>query len=164
MSNKIIYLKNEEVLLMKKLVVMTLALGLLFAFTSCGGGGIGGQVQGEKFKTEGWIDNDTYRLAAAGVPKSTLKNKVQRRESAKRAAILNAQYQVLEKFKGSKIEGAAGMSDFESTGIAIAQEVSGMVKGGSVQSVTYDEEDNAEIIYEVKAKNLKNKVAAADWQ
>ena len=149
---------------MKKLFGMIFALCLAFTFVSCGGSSIGGTVQGEKFKTEGWIDNDTYRLAAAGVPNSKLKNKVQRRESAKRAAILNAQYQVLEKFKGSKIEGAAGMSDFESTGIAIAQEVSGVVKGGSVQSVTYDEEDNAEIIYEVKAKNLKNKVAAADWQ
>ncbi len=61
-----------------------------------------------------------------------LKTKTARRESAKRAAILNAQYQVLEKFKGSKIEGAAGMSDFENTGIAIAQEIQGVVKGGSV--------------------------------
>ena len=145
-------------------VTLALALGLALTFTSCGGGKIGGQVEGQTFKTEGWIDDDTYRLAASGVPKSTLKNKVARRESAKRAAILNAQYQVLEKFKGSKIEGAAGMSDFENTGIAIAQEVSGIVKGGSVVSATYDEEDNCEIIYEVKAKGLKKKVAAADWQ
>ena len=151
---------------MKKIfaVTLALALGLTFTFTSCGGGKIGGQVEGQTFKTEGWIDDDTYRLAASGVPKYTLKNKVARRESAKRAAILNAQYQVLEKFKGSKIEGAAGMSDFENTGIAIAQEVSGIVKGGSVVSATYDEEDNCEIIYEVKAKGLKKKVAAADWQ
>ncbi len=151
---------------MKKIfaVTLALALGLAFTFTSCGGGKIGGQVEGQTFKTEGWIDDDTYRLAASGVPKSTLKNKVARRESAKRAAILNAQYQVLEKFKGSKIEGAAGMSDFENTGIAIAQEVSGIVKGGSVVSATYDEEDNCEIIYEVKAKGLKKKGAAADWQ
>ncbi len=165
MSNKIFNL-YEEVLLMKKLFVVSLALamGLLFTFTSCGGSKLGGQVEGQTFKTEGWIDDNTYRLAAAGVSKSTLKNKVARRESAKRAAILNAQYQVLEKFKGSKIEGAAGMSDFENTGIAIAQEVSGIVKGGSVVSATYDEEDNCEIIYEVKAKGLKKKVSAADWQ
>lgn len=149
---------------MKKLFVMSLVLIMGLVFTSCGGGKIGGQVEGEKFKTEGWIDDNTYRLAAAGVPNAKLKNKVARRESAKRAAILNAQYQVLEKFKGSKIEGAAGMSDFENTGIAIAQEVSGIVKGGSVASATFDEEDNCEIIYEVKAKGLKNKVSAAEWQ
>ncbi len=151
---------------MKKLFAMALVLsmGLVFTFTSCGGSKIGGNVQGETFKNENWVDENTYRLAAAGVANSKLKNKVARRESAKRAAILNAQYQVLEKFKGSKIEGAAGMSDFENTGIAIAQEIQGVVKGGSVMSATYDEEDNCEIIYEVKAKGLKKKVAAADWQ
>jgi hypothetical protein len=149
---------------MKKLFVMALVLSMGLVFTACGGSKIGGNVQGETFKNESWVDDNTYRLAAAGVANSKLKNKVQRRESAKRAAILNAQYQVLEKFKGSKIEGAAGMSDFESTGIAIAQEIQGVVKGGSVMSATYDEEDNCEIIYEVKAKGLKKKVAAADWQ
>jgi hypothetical protein len=136
----------------------------MLTFTSCGGGKIGGTVEGQSYKTEGWVNDDTYRIAAAGIAKQTLKNKIARRESAKRAAMLNAQYQVLEKFKGSKIEGAAGMSDFEMTGIAIAQEIQGIVKGGSVVSVTYDEEDNAEIIYEVKAKGLKKKVSAASWE
>jgi len=151
---------------MKKLyaIALILSMGLVFNFSSCGGKTIGGQVEGEKFNTENWVDENTYRLAASGAPKATLKNKVQRRESAKRAAILNAQYQVLEKFKGSKIEGAAGMSDFENTGIAIAQEIQGEVKGGSVVSATFDEEDNCEVIYEVKAKGLKKKVAAADWK
>ncbi len=148
---------------MKKHVAFAIVFALVAGSTlvSCGGG-IGGTVKGESFKTEGWIDDDTYRIAAAGVAKKTLTNKIQRRESAKRAAILNAQYQVLEKFKGAKTEGAAGMSDFEMTGIAVAQEVKGVIKGGSVVKVTYDAEDNCEIIYEVKAKNLKKKVQAAD--
>ena len=151
---------------MKKLFLigLTISMGLAFAFTSCGGGKIGGTVEGETFKNEKWVDDNTYQLAAAGVPNSKLTNKIQRQESAKRAAILNAQYQILEKFKGSSIEGAAGMSDFESTGIAIAQEVSGYVKGGSVVKATYDEEQNCEIIYEVKAKGLKKKVSSATWQ
>ncbi len=150
---------------MKKLVVLSLLLsvGIVFSLTSCTGK-IGGTVKGETITTEGWIDNDTFRLQAMGVPNSKLKNIVQRKASSKRAAILNAQYQVLEKFKGSKIEGAAGMSDFESTGIAIAQEVSGIVKGGSVKKITWDEQQNAEIIYEVKAKGLKKKVSGAEWK
>jgi len=152
---------------MKKLSVMALVLtmGLAFAFTSCGAGKIGGQVEGDSFATERWVDDNTFQLAASGVANSKLKDKTARRESAKRAAILNAQYQVLEKFKGSKIEGAAGMSDFENTGIAIAQEVEGVVKGGSVKKATFDPDTDAcEIIYEVKAKGLKKKVAAAEWQ
>jgi len=153
---------------MKKLflIVLTISMGLVFTLTSCSSKGnkLGGTVEGETYKTEQWVDKDTYRIAAAGVSNSKLTNKIQRRESAKRAAILNAQYQVLEKFKGSTIEGAAGMSNFESTGIAIAQEVSGYVKGGSVVKATYDDEDNCEIIYEVKAKDLKKKVEAASWK
>jgi hypothetical protein len=151
---------------MKKLLAVSLifAMGLMITFTSCAGGKLGGTVQGETFTSEGWIDDDTYRTTAVGIAKKTLTNKTQRRASAKTAAKLAAQYAVLEKFKGSKIEGAAGMSDFESTGIAIAQEVSGMVKGGSVVKETYNEEDDCEIVYEVKAKGLKKKVSAAEWK
>ena len=150
---------------MKKLIAVSMVLIAGIAFSACGGGSkIGGTVKGQTFKTEGWVDENTFRLAAAGAPKRTLTNKIARRESAKRAAILNAQYQVLEKFKGAKLEGATGMSDFEMTGIAIAQEVQGIVKGGSVQSATYDAEDNCEIIYEVKARGLKKKVQAAEFK
>lgn len=150
---------------MKKLLVISflLIVSISFSLTSCGSK-IGGTVKGDSITTEGWIDENTYRLAAVGVPNRKLTNIVQRKASSKRAAILNAQYQVLEKFKGSKIEGAAGMSNFESTGIAIAQEVSGIVKGGSVKKVTYDKDQNCEIIYEVKARGLKRKVASAEWK
>lgn len=150
---------------MKKLLVVAFLLvsGPALLLTGCSSGGIGGQIDGKSFTTEGWIDDDTFRLASMGTPTKTLTNKVARKESAKRAAILNAQYQVLEKFKGSKIEGAAGMKDFETTGIAIAQEVQGVVKGGSVRKTTYDAEDNCEIIYEVKATGLKKKVSTAKW-
>ena len=147
------------------MIALILVLGVAFSFTSCGGSNkLGGQVEGKTYKTEGWIGNDTYRLASSAMATRTLTNKIARRESSKRAAILNAQYQILEKFKGSRIEGAAGMSNFEMTGMAVAQEVQGVVKGGSVRQVTYDAQDNCEIIYEVKAKGLKKKVSAAKWE
>jgi len=149
-------------------MALVLSMGLTFTFTGCGSGKIGGMVEGKEIKGEQWVDENTFRLAVSGAANSkipnTPENKVRRQESAKRAAILNAHYQVLEKFKGSAIEGAAGMSDFESTGIAIAQEVQGFSKGGSVKSATYDQYDNCEIIYEVKAKGLKKKVEAAEWK
>jgi len=151
---------------MKKLLIFALIVSAAFmvALTSCSGKKIGGTVEGETFTTEGWIDDNTYRIAAAGVPLKTLENVVQRKESSKRAAILNAQYQVIEKFKGSKIEGASGMENFEMTGIAVAQELRSITKGGSVKKVTWDDEQNCEIIYEVYAKGLKNKVSAAKWE
>jgi len=135
----------------------------LFVFTACGSGKIGGTVEGQSYKTEGWIDDNTYQTTGVGVPSRTATiNKVQRRQTAKRAAIISAQYSVLEKFTGSKVEGAAGMKDFELTGIAVAQEVQGAIRGGSVIKETYDDEDNCEVIYQVQAKGLRNKVKATD--
>ncbi len=149
---------------MKKILIfgLILAAGFVITLTSCSGK-IGGTIEGQTYTTEGWIDNDTFQIAAAGVPTKTLTNVVQRKEASKRAAILNAQYQIIEKFKGSSVEGASGMENFEMTGIAVAQELKAVTKGGSVKKVTWDDEQNCEIIYVVHAKGLKKKVAAAKW-
>jgi hypothetical protein len=149
---------------MKKIVSFTVifSMAAFFVFTACGGGKIGGTVEGESFVSEGWIDDNTYRLTGVGVPMRGYTGKTQRRQTARRAAILSAQYSVLEKFTGGRLEGAAGMKDFESTGTAVAQEVAGVIKGGSVVKETYNEEDDCEVIYEVKAKGLKKKVQSSD--
>ena len=72
-----------------------------------------------------------------------------------------AQKTVIEKFKGARLEGAAGAADYASTGIAVMKEFGGLVKGGSVIKETYDEDDNCEVIYEIIARGLKKKVEAA---
>ena len=157
---------------MKKYLIVAFIFVVAFTFIACGGGsktkssgaGLDGKTQ--TYRTEWWVDENTYRLRAGGAPGANQegKNKMVRRESARRAAILNAQFQVLEKFKGSSVQGAAGMSDFELTGIAISQEVEGVVKGGSVIEATYDSDDNCEVLYEVKARGLKKKVENATWK
>jgi hypothetical protein len=144
-------------------ISMLLVVAFSFIMVSCGGG-IGSGMKGKSYKTSGWIDGDTFRISSMGAPTRTLTNVVQRKESSKRAAILNAQYQILEKFKGSEIKGAAGMKNFETTGMAVAQEVGGIVKGGSIAKVTWDADQNCEIIYEVQSKGLKKKVSGATWK
>ncbi|MGL4370040.1 MAG: hypothetical protein ACRCUT_10280 [Spirochaetota bacterium] len=146
---------------MKKVTVMMALFAFVAGFVACGSGGIGGQVKGESFKTEGWMDNDTYRTTATGVSKEGLKNKVQRRGTAREAAVLVAQSHVIEKFKGAKVEGATGVSDYASTGFAASKEFAGIVKGGSVIKETYDEEDNCEVVYEIKSKGLKKQLTGA---
>ncbi len=147
---------------MKKLFVMTLLLTIGLAFTSCAGGGLGGTIKGESFKSEGWVDDNTFRVIGTGAPKDGLTNKVQRKGTAKEAAIIVAQKAMVEKFVGARIDAAAGMADYKSTGIAVAKEFSGTIKGGSVVKETYDEEENCEVVYELKAKGLKKKVEATD--
>lgn len=152
---------------MIKKVTVVMALVIFAAtFISCGSsGGMGGQVKGETFVTEGWTNKgDTYRTTSTGVPKEGLKNKIQRRGTAREAAVLMAQSHIIEKFKGAKVEGAAGVSDYASTGFAASKEFAGVVKGGSVVKETYDEDDNCEIVYEITSKGLQKQLAGSTVQ
>lgn len=148
---------------MRKNLALLLALMLItvYAFSGCSrrvGGGLDSE-DAMTVRTEGWIDDHTFRTSAMGVAKSTERNKTKRKIQSKEAAILMAQKTVLEKFKGARIQGASGAADGELTGIAIAKEFGGMVKGGSVLKVTWDREtQDCEIVYEVKARNLKKQV------
>ena len=145
----------------KKVTLMASVIVFAVALVSCGAGNLGGQVKGEAFKTEGWVDADTYRTIGTSAPKEGLKNKVQRRGTARESAVLVAQAHVIEKFKGAKVEGAAGTSDYASTGFAASKEFQGVVKGGSVVKETYDEDDNCEVVYEIKSKGLQKQLTGA---
>ena len=143
---------------MKRVFYLALVLIVSTAFISCGPRGQGGMVKGEEFKSEGWITPDIFRVTATGVPKPGLTNKIQRRGTAKEAALIMGQKRILEKFVGARIEGAAGSADYASTGIAIAKEFGGTVKGGTIVKETYDEEDNCELIYQIEKKGLRASV------
>lgn len=140
------------------LLASLLIAGLTFSGCSKKlGGGLDGDTQ--TVVTEGWIDDNTFRTTAMGVPKATETNKTKRKIQSKEAAILMAQKTVLEKFKGARLQGASGAADGELTGIAIAKEFGGMVKGGSVIKVSWNKQDQScEVVYEVKARNLKKRV------
>ena len=152
------------------MLLLVLALAVPVAFTSCasgkkgGKGGLGGQVEGESFVTEGWVNDDTYRTTAVGSPGAKFKDKSKyvQRNAAKEAARLLAVNNVLKKFKGERIEAASGMANFETTGIAVSSEVEGFVRGGSIIKETYSEENDCEIVYEVQATGLKKMVRGVD--
>ncbi len=111
--------------------------------------GCGGQVRYDQYATKGWIDNNTYYITAAGVPNSKLVTKIERRDSAKRASILNAQYQISEEFRGETIAGNS--VDFSRVDAILT---------GSVMSATYDEEDNCEINYQIQCTGFRGDVKA----
>jgi hypothetical protein len=147
--------------MIRKVTVAMALVTFAVMLVGCGGDKIGGQVKGESFKTEGWVDENTYRTTSTSAPKEGLKNKVQRRGTARESAVIIAQSHIIEKFKGAKVEGASGTSDYASTGFAASKEFAGIVKGGSVVKETYDEEDNVEVVYEIKGKNLKKQLGGS---
>jgi hypothetical protein len=103
----------------------------------------------------GWVDEETYRTTAIGEPDKSLTGINLRKKDAKKKAKLNAQYQIIERFRGMQIEGAAGMTDFEKTDFADKPAFKSIIKAGSIIKETYDNNQNCEIIFEIKARNLK---------
>lgn len=149
---------------MKKIFTLALVVVATVAFVSCGGASRGGMVKGESFISEGWVSPDIFRVTATGVPKPGLTNKIQRRGTSKEAALIMAQKRIIEKFVGARLEGAAGAADYASTGIAVAKEFGGLVKGGTIVKETYDDDDNCEIVYQIEKKNLKKDVQGGAYQ
>ena len=143
---------------MKKLLLVALIAVVAISFTACGSSKMGGQVKGDSFISEGWVTPDIFRVTATGAPKPGLKDRVMRRGTAKEAAIAMAEKRIVEKFKGARLEGAAGAADYASTGVAVAKEFEGLVKGGTIVKETYDEEDHCEIVYQIEKKGLKKEV------
>lgn len=142
---------------MKKILMLILVAAVAVTFSSCQTG-MGGQVKGDSYVTEGWVSPDIFRVTATGVPKPGLTNKIQRQGTAKEAAQIMAEKRIIEKFVGARLEGAAGAADYASTGIAVAKEFGGLVKGGTIVKATYDKDDNCEIIYQIENKGLKSRV------
>ncbi len=136
------------------------ATGMLLAAliaASAGEPGKDGRAAGSSVR-EGWVDKDTFRVVAVGTPIESIKDRDRRRIIAREKAIRMAQYLIMEKFKGARIEGASGMSDVETTGMAVAKEFNAVLKGGYIVEETYNDKDECEIVYEVRSPGLKKKV------
>ncbi|MCP4138304.1 MAG: hypothetical protein GY754_45500 [bacterium] len=139
--------------------VIMLLTSVLFAGPVCRTAGTSGQVEsGDVMRSEGWIDENTFRASAVGMPNRGVVNITQKKATAKRAATMMAQKRVIERFIGSRIEGAAGMAEYDSPAPAIVKEFGGIVKSGKVIKETYDNEYNCEIIYEVKSPGLRKRL------
>lgn len=111
---------------------------------------------------EGWVDGDTYRVISSGEPAKTMTNRTARKESARRAAVLNAQYRTIERFRSARMMDGCCYSIY-STGLEmdLTAEIRGAVKGGTVIAAKYDEGDSCSIVFETKAKDLKKRVDPA---
>ncbi len=105
----------------------------------------------------GWVDDDTYRVTAAGEPKIGITETTQKRETARDAAILSAQYKTLREIRNSVISSIEDTGSlYNETGRGSEQLV-GTIKGGGVVVSLFDENSNCYIIYEVSRKDLKKK-------
>lgn len=122
--------------------------------------GNGPREAGASSEVLGWIDNNTFRVKAHGMPGSTEGSVSECREKSREQAIRQAQTTVIEKFVRDRVKRAEVVLDPRSTGVAITNEFGKSVKNGSIVHEKYDVNNNVEIIYQVTAPDLKLKVEA----
>lgn len=106
-----------------------------------------------------FCDNDTYIIRAAGVQDNKGADVESKKNRAKRLAVLEAQYKLLEVFLGNRIETWGPMYEPSREyleGQALwKNDVVALVKNGTVLSESYDDELNCTILYMIRRKNLR---------
>lgn len=148
----------------KKAVIVILAALLMFSAAGCKSTDPG-KTAGKS--PDGWADDNTYITAAIGVPVKKLTDIESRKKSAKRSAILNAQFQVIEGFKNTAYRPANYMEynvTWIKEGMEKREKIYTAAKNGVIDKESYDGEQNCEIVYKVYDKDLKKKVIdALSW-
>ena len=144
---------------MKRLGFLMMAVLFVFAW-GCAGIQQSWIKKGDVYRTEGWLDNNTYQVHGVGIPPENIANKIQRRALAKEAALMDAQKQVIESMHGYMLKGksAADMNQIKSN--TVYKEVGAMAKGGRIVQVTFGQDnDECDLVYQVSQKGLKKKMS-----
>ena len=118
---------------------------------------------GNQYK-DGWQDDNTYITFAEGIPDKKSNGIEERKKSARKAAVLTAQYQGVEKFrdliiKPEKYDGWE--MTWSEEAVKARQSIFNTIKSGVVLKETYDDNQNCQIIYRVYDKDLKKKILNA---
>jgi len=157
----VVLTRGRNSLVKRKLLLGLMVLSLTApaaTLISCKSGSVSDSEKTKKLKSEGWIDDNTFRITASGPPRKTVSNPVALKASARESAILMAQKMIIEKFRGARIQSCSGMADFELTGVAFVREFNEIIKNGKIIVIKWDDDSNCEILYEVKALGLKKRV------
>lgn len=109
-----------------------------------------------KKTVEGWIDGDTFQVIALGVPLRKARGKEKRRASARQMAVIMAQKTMIDKFYGYSLQ--AGGIVHNAPKKNFRKEFTDVIKGGTVIHERYDDDDNCEIIYQIRSTGLKKRL------
>ncbi|MCP4137625.1 MAG: hypothetical protein GY754_42045 [bacterium] len=153
---KNLFIKN------KLMVVLVFTMAVIASMIGCNTtGGVTSSLEGNpELYTEGkWLSPHVYVISATGAPgkPGEGKSRTTRRDLSREVARLIAVHKALIKFKGERVKAISAMGNYELTGIAVAAETEGTIKGGSVEKVFYNENDECQVIFKIEGKDLRKK-------
>ncbi len=144
---------------MKKAAVLGICGLFTLLLFGCGGKNMGGAIKGKEYKTEGWIDEDTFQVIAWGEANPDVVGEARWRNQAKEGAQMMAEKRIIEKFKGYALEANGYTEEGGNVVVVVTKDVQGVAKGGEILNVTFDGDNRAcEIVYRVHGRNLKKRV------
>ncbi len=111
--------------------------------------------------SKGWIDNNTYAIIAVGRPVRTHANARQLKNSARRAAVMNARFKILKRFKALNRR-KSSKGDPPRTRLKQTIMIRDIIKNGKVVYEKFDQRHNCEIIYQIRHKELKRLIENVD--
>lgn len=146
--------------------VMVLVSTILFGVEACThqeNAGVSFESQKDWGGLSGWTDNDTFLINATGASTKKVADPEKQKEEARRAAILFAQYRIVDTFKGYILEGATGIMADEPYFKASLATLKQLAKEGKIVAEKYDDEGNCEILYELKKNGLRKYIQIGGW-
>lgn len=110
------------------------------------------------WQSEGWVDEDTFRILATGPADRVIKDAEEKKKSARNNAVRYAQSMIAERFNSAKYESCGGMVDYDTSRFAVQKQFGGIIKNGRIIAERFYEDFSCDIIYEVKSPGLKEKI------
>ena len=152
--------RGKPSLIKRKLAIGAILISLTGAVNSCYCGHKCYVIQDDqyRYKQTGWIDDLTYRVLAIGSSEKHYKNTFTRRANSKKAAILHAKYIIRNKFKQYIIEKSNSTISEKTASQIVKDNLESIISKGNVNQQLFNDIDECEILFEVKGKNLKQRL------
>ncbi len=134
---------------------------LLGAFMQCGMSKSAVKMRKAGNYREGWRDESTYRFISVGLIKPDTEGDPyhKRKTTACESALVQAQYQAIERLADLGLEKVKGTVKMSYTKDRVVKEVSGFIRGGTVIAEIFDGKNNVcYVVYDVSEKGLRKKV------
>ncbi len=110
----------------------------------------------------GWLGDDGYLSSGFARAPRAIAEKKERRDRTKRGALEDARRNVMDRFIGMILEPGCGTCNPDDVRAAMRKNFGDMVNAGEIICLQFDEEDNCELFYRVRRKNLKRDVQKTD--
>ncbi len=115
-------------------------------------------VNKSEFMTNGWVDNNTLRISASGEPRKNIASVIQKKFSAKDAALKSARLKLTQKFQSKKNISSIRVDENYAGTNTETDEILSAIRNGKILKETYDDEQVCDIVYEITSPGLKKKI------